>query len=225
VESEVESEPVEPVESEPVESEVESKIESEPAPKHKKITKSFLKSDFKYLKKEDIDFILIHKIDEEGANEINNMKSAIDHYIKTLEIKELILDAVKEVLNPDDRNSATVLKWKNFMTGLIMQDMNKLKKPSQRELIRQSYSDLTLDDIEFIIDNNLGHDDITAMDIIRNRFIGFDKKEKIPRFETKKERLEYLEDLIGKKERTRHQYLMVLKDDSPAVQKWKKSYK
>ena len=60
------------------------------------------------------------------------MKSTIDHYIKTLKIKYLILDAVKEVLNPDDRNSATVLKWKKFMTGSIMQDMNKLKKPSRR---------------------------------------------------------------------------------------------
>ena len=153
------------------------------------------------------------------------MKSTIDHYIKTLEIKELILDAVKEVLNPDDRNSATVLKWKKFMTGSIMQDMNKLKKPSQRELIRQSYSDLILEDIDFIIDNNLGHDDITAMDIIRNRFIGFDKKEKIPIFKTKKERLEYIENLKGKKERTREQYLMILKDDSPALEKWKKSCK
>ena len=144
-------------------------------PKHKKITKSFLKPDFKYLKKEDIDFILINKIDEEGAREIDNVKSMIAYYIETLEIIESIIDAVQDVLKPG-RNSATVLKWKKFMTGSIMQDMNRLKKPSRRELIRQSYCDLTLDDIDFIIENDLEHDEITKMDNTRNRFIGFDKK-------------------------------------------------
>jgi hypothetical protein len=59
-----------------------------------------------------------------------------------------------------------------------MQDINKLKKPSRRELIRKSYCDLTLDDIDFIIENDLEHDEITKMDNTRNRFIGFDKKEK-----------------------------------------------
>jgi hypothetical protein len=51
------------------------------------------------------------------------------------------------------------------------------------------------------------------------------KKKKIPIFKTKKERIEYLENLKEKKERTRQQYLMILKDDSPALEKWKKSYK
>ena len=37
------------------------------------------------------------------------------------------------------------------------------------------------------------------MDNTRNRFIGFDKKEKIPIFKTRKERIEYLENLKGKK--------------------------
>ena len=148
----------------------------------------------------------------------------IAYYIETLEIKESILDAVQDVLKPG-RNSASVLTWEKFVKGSIMQDMNKLKKPSRRELIRQSYCDLTLDDIDFIIDNDLEHDEITKMDNTRNRFIGFDKKEKIPIFKTKKERIEYLENLKGKKERTRQQYLMILKDDSLALEKWKKSYK
>ena len=53
----------------------------------------------------------------------------IAYYIETLEIKESILDAVEDVLKPG-RNSATVSKWKKIMTSSIMQDINKLKKPS-----------------------------------------------------------------------------------------------
>ena len=92
---------------------VESVESAESAPKRKKLTKSSLKSDFEYLKKEDIDFILKNNIDEEGAREIDSVKSMIAYYIESLEIKESILDAVQDVLKPDERNSASVLNGKN----------------------------------------------------------------------------------------------------------------
>ena len=47
------------------------------------------------------------------------------------------------------------------MKGSTMQDVNKLKKPSRHELIRKSYCYLSLNDIDFIIKNDLGHDEIT----------------------------------------------------------------
>ena len=41
------------------------------------------KSVFEYLKKEDIDFILKNKIDEEGAREIDSVNSMLAYYIET----------------------------------------------------------------------------------------------------------------------------------------------
>ena len=63
------------------------------------------------------------------------------------------------------------------------------------------------------------------MVFIRNRFKGFDKKEKIPKFKTEELRNEYLEDLKAKKAKTRQQYLKIENYDSPALEKWKKSNK
>ena len=63
------------------------------------------------------------------------------------------------------------------------------------------------------------------MDNIRNRFIGFDKKEKVPKFKTESLRDEYLEDQKAQKEKMKKIYLKVESGDSPSLEKWKQSYK
>ena len=63
------------------------------------------------------------------------------------------------------------------------------------------------------------------MDTTRNRFIGFDKKEPVPRFKTEELRNEYLEDQKAKKNKMKNIYLQVESGDSPSLDKWKQSYK
>jgi hypothetical protein len=170
-----------------------------PEPKTEPKTKISLK-DFEYLKKDDIDFIVKNKIDEEGAREIDSLKSMISYYIESLQIKEHVIDAVQELMKRGKRDSQSLSEWKNFMKDLIIKDITKSKLPTKQELIRKNYPDLTPDDIQFILENDLHHDDITKMDKIRFRFKQ-DKKEPVPRFSNKAERSEYLEDLKKSKEK------------------------
>ena len=70
--------------------------------------------EWKYLNEDDIDFILKNDIDEEGAGQIDSVKSMISFYIERSEIIEPIILAVEDLLQPDKSNSPTVLKWKKI---------------------------------------------------------------------------------------------------------------
>ena len=117
-----------------------------------------------------------------------------------------------------------IKQWKNVMKDEVMQNILKVKKPTRRELITKSYPELKLDDIEFVIDYNLEHDEISQMDVIRYRF----KPEKVPTFKTEKARNAYLKKQALEKiqeEIEQKRYLKIKQDDTPAFQRWKKSYK
>jgi hypothetical protein len=164
----------------------------------KKANKSFM-DDLEFLKKPDVAFILKQGMDEEDASEIDNIRSMIEYYIKTLEIKEHLNEAVNDLMKLSKRDSTALAKWKNFSRQSIMDSIHAVKKPTQRDLIKKNYPDLTKDDIDIIVEHDLEHADISKMDLIRNRFKG--RKELPPR--------------------VIKEYLKPEEDDSSILKKWK----
>jgi hypothetical protein len=124
----------------------------------------------------------------------------ISYHIQENDIIEPLLDEIQDLMTPYILDSPSVKQWKTAMKDEVMQNIMKLKKPTHRENITKTYSDLTLDDIEYVIENNLQHEDITQMDLIRHVFKG------------------------EAHEKTKEQFLKNQLDDSDALNKWKMSF-
>ena len=202
----IEVEPIEsvPIESVPIEKVIYKRsIPKKSVPKTKTKTTpatKLKKKDFDYLTNKDLQFISENEIDDEGANQIDSVKSIISYHIQENDIIEPILTEVQELMIPYILDSPCVKQWKTFMKDEVMQTIKKLKKPTRRELISKNYSELTLDDIEFVVENDLQHEDITQMDLIRHVFKG------------------------EAHEKTKEQFLKIQPDDSDAFKKWKTSF-
>jgi len=199
-----------------------------PAPKQKPkpvpepsilATKKFLK-ELEYLKKEDIDFILKNGLYEDTANDINNLRSMISYYIESSQIKEEVIDSVKDLMERSKRDSLNFAEWKNFMKKPIMNTITALKIPTRKELIRKNYAEITLEDIDFIVEHDLEHEDISKMDMVRYKQ-KLEKAYKLPKFDTRAERIAYMKDEPERKIKRIKEIVKPEADDSPIIKKWK----
>ena len=182
-------------------------------------TKKFLK-ELEYLKKEDIDFILKNELYEDTANDINNLRSMISYYIESSQIKEEVVDSIKDLMERSKRDSLNFAEWKNFMKKPIMNTINALKIPTRKELIRKNYAEITLEDIDFIVDHDLEHEDISKMDMVRYKQ-KLEKAYKLPKFDTRAERIAYMKDEPERKIKRIKEIVKPEADDSPIIKKWK----
>jgi hypothetical protein len=197
------------------------KTKPKPVPEQPSIlaTKKFLK-ELEYLKKEDIDFILKNGLYEDTANDINSLRSMISYYIESSQIKEEVIDSVKDLMERSKRDSPNFVEWKNFMRKPIMNTITALKIPTRKELIRKNYAEITLEDIDFIVEHDLEHDDISKMDMVRYKQ-KLEKAYKLPKFDTKAERIAYMEDEPARKIKRIKEIVKPEPDDSPILKKWK----